>query len=190
MKILGLGASTMEGVGDSGGGFFRRTAEHFARLDAGHTFVNQGVGGQCVLEMVERLPAAVAEHPDFVIVLLGCNDLPRAADPHPQKRTSPEIYRQRLDRIFSTLQGATNWFITSFAVDEKRTGVDPACFDRYMEQAAEAARLAGYEIWDLHRETRHRQAEFLAPDGLHYNAEGHAYMAAGVIERVSAVKIR
>jgi len=179
-RVVGFGASTMQGVGDPEGGFLRRIAEEMRSGEPGTEFINAGVGGDTTRDMLGRLAGVVAANPFEAIVLLGCNDLPRDGDGAPQNRVSLDEYRENLQRILAGLKGERALFVSSFLPSPDRTGLSAETFENYMAAAVSLARAEGYEVWDLFAETRGRGAEFLADDGLHYNAAGHAFIAERV----------
>lgn len=179
--LLGFGASSMQGVGDSQGGFFRRLEQ---RTAGQYAVANAGIGGNTTRDMLQRLPG-LALPPDIVIVLLGCNDLPRERDAFPKNRVPLAEYRENLVKIFSALKAPRSLFISSFLPSEKLTGVSLDTFETYMAAATDLARQAGYAIWDLFHETHHATAPLLAADGLHFNDAGHAFIADRVAEWLS-----
>ncbi len=185
--LLGFGASSMQGVGDSQGGFFRRLEQRYAASGV-YRFTNAGLGGNTTRDMLQRLPGLTLP-PDILIVLLGCNDLPRAADPCPQNRIPLAEYRENLIKIFSALKAPRSLFISSFLPSEELTGVSLATFEPYMAAATDLARQAGYEIWDLFHETKHTTAPLLAADGMHFNDAGHAFLADRIREWLTQGKI-
>jgi len=184
MKIVGFGASSMQGAGDPEGGFFKRVSSFFESAGSHFEFVNLGVGGDTTIQMLERLPRVTKEKPEMTIVLLGCNDMPRVPDASPLNRTSLEQYKTNLSTILSTIQAKRSLFISSFEVDPIKTGISLELFQNYMDGARELAENLGYEIWDLLSETRAQKAEFLATDGVHYNGLGHAYIAGKLISKL------
>lgn len=166
----------MEGEGDSQGGFFKRLAG--MPESVGVEFHNRGMGGNTVKDMLERVEWVSELRPYDVIVLLGCNDLPRRDDASPQVRSSQEDYARQVRELLERVHGGGRaLFVSSFEVSEARAGVAPEVFEAYMAEALRAARGLGYEIWDLHGETRGRTEPLLAADGLHFNDAGHTMIA-------------
>src|SRR5580698_5523192 len=99
--IVGLGASTMAGSGDSQGGFFKRVEQLYKQRHPQTQFVNLGVGGNTTRDMLDRM-AAVKSIPTYdLIVLLGCNDLPRDNDQFPSSRTTLTEYSANLQAMLS-----------------------------------------------------------------------------------------
>ena len=171
-RIVGFGASTMEGVGDTEGGFFTRLSRHpDIRLD----FHNEGVGGNTLADMMSRVTQTTALQPYDIIVLLGCNDLPRENDATPERRSSLNSYTAKLLSLLPAIKGRRSLFVSSFPVSERATGISPVLFGDYMASAVHSAASLGYEVWNLYREPG--ISDFLAPDGLHFNDRGHAFIA-------------
>ena len=184
--LVGFGASTMQGVSDFQGGFLARIAAHCQARTLPVTVVNHGIGGQSMPAMLARTGELTALRPYDLVVVLGCNDLPRARDNKPTLRTSLDTYTTNLRRLLTALRtGATGnraLFISSFAVSEERTGISPALFSEYMAAATALAREQHYDIWDLYNETKADTAPLLAADGLHFNDTGHALIARRVLD--------
>ena len=123
--IVGYGASTMAGSGDSQGGFFKRVEQLYKQRHLQTQFVNLGVGGNTTRDMLERF-AAVKSIPTYdLIVLLGCNDLPRDNDPCPSARTTLAEYSANLREILPKIQGERSLFISSFWVSSVFRGRSP-----------------------------------------------------------------
>lgn len=175
--ILGFGASSMQGVGDSRGGFFKRLER------PGLSLINKGKGGDTTRAMVARLEPLRAIKRDWTVILLGCNDMPRGGDGQPEKRTGLDEYRRNLATIFNALGSANNLFVSSFLV---RPGVvDHRLFADYMRVAIEEATAAGgYQIWDLHAASKAFGDRYHAPDGVHYNDAGHQMICDEVLKRI------
>lgn len=178
--ILGFGASSMQGVGDSKGGFFKRLERPSLVL------INKGKGGDTTTDMAARLEPLRAIERDWTVILLGCNDMPRGNDGQPQKRNSLDMYRRNLTTIFSELRSRNNLFITSFLV---RAGVvDHGLFADYMRVAMEEVNgVGGYQIWDLHAASKAFGDRYLAPDGVHYNDAGHQFICDDVLKRINSL---
>ena len=172
--MVGFGASSMEGIGDDeGGGFFKRLRPAFDH----YGFVNLGIGGNTTRDMLQRAGPLESYRPYDLIVLLGCNDYPRANDANPEVRTTLEEYAQNLSQLLPAIRGQRSLFITSFEVDPVRSGVSAATFERYISRAREIAAASGYEVLDLYRIIKDSGRDYLAADGVHFNAEGHQVIA-------------
>lgn len=174
--IVGFGASTMQGAGDTQGGCFARLKLAGATLGA--QWINCGIGGDTTRQMLQRAPAVAAHHATHLVVLLGCNDLPRSGDPAPDMRTTLDEYAQNLDRLLPAIRAPRSLFVTSFAV-APRVGINDDDFARYVAAAADAARRHGYELWDLYGQTLQTISRYWAPDGVHLAGAGHQFVADG-----------
>ena len=168
--ILGFGASSMQGVKDSKGGFLRRLEQNLNRDSKKFNVVNLGVGGDTTRDMLARIDVVEKHQPNCAIILLGCNDMPRAGDGESARRTSLEEYAANLKRIFPKLRSKRSIFLTSFYVK----WIKEDLFVQYMETAKTLA--AGYEIWDLFHDSRPLLSNYLADDFVHFNDEGHQYI--------------
>ena len=185
MKVLGFGASSVEGVGDDeAGGFLRRLEQKLRAAGRPAKVVNLGVGGHTTVDMLARVNEARRHLPSAVVVLLGCNDLPRVPDQNPERRTDLPTYRANLRRILAALHGPESLFISSFAVSQEKTGVRAEVLAAYMEAAVMMARELGYQVWDLQTESRAWGGRYLAADGVHFGPAGHELLATGVMERL------
>lgn len=176
-KIVGVGASSMAGVGDTvAGGFFKRI-----QTNHNNVYLNKGVGGYSTHQMIENTKDLINEKPFILIVLLGCNDVPRVNDKNPKVRNSLEVYAANLKMLFHHLKSEKNLFITSFPVDPVRTGVQVSELEKYMNTAKNTAQDAGYEIIDLYSLIKKQNKQFLADDGMHFNPDGHQYIADKIL---------
>ena len=170
--ILGFGASSMQGVKDSQGGFLKRLDTRLNRDTKKFNVINLGIGGNTTRDMLARIDTVEPHKPDCTIVLLGCNDMPRDSDGEAERarRISLDEYAQNLKTIFTRLRSPRSIFITSFYVKL----IDQELFAGYMEAARKQA--AGYEIWDLFHDSLSLPASYYAPDQVHFNEEGHEYL--------------
>jgi len=180
--ILGFGASSMQGVGDPEGGFFKRLEKNWRGRGAKPRFINQGIGGDTTRDMLARLPQTVALSPDLTIVLLGCNDLSRSPDGSPDRRTALAEYQTNLEKLFSGLPGDQKLFCTSFRPDLERHGISAENFSFYMNAARSQAEEAGWDLLDFYQLSLTWPADFYAEDGMHASAKGHAWMAEQIIK--------
>ena len=172
--IIGFGASSVEGVGDdAGGGFIAR----LQRAVPSRRFVNMGIGGDTSREMLQRRDRLHAYRPYDLIVLLGCNDMPRTNDGNSARRTGLDEYRDNLRLLLGDLRGERSIFVTSFPVDPARSGIAADVFAEYMACARHVSIACGYEVLDLYAAVVASRRDHLAPDGIHFNAEGHRLIA-------------
>jgi lysophospholipase L1-like esterase len=172
--MIGFGASSMEGADDDeGGGFFTRIQPLYPQV----RFINMGVGGESTRDMLQRISQVKAHQPYDLIVLLGCNDFPRANDEFPEVRASLEEYARNLSQLLADIRGQRNILITSFPVDTRSTGVQAQLFETYIDRAKAIALVNGFEIIDLYAKVKASNLDFLSEDGMHFNSAGHQYIA-------------
>ena len=152
MYLIGFGASSMAGVGDAYGGFFRRLEDALGAARPELQFLNLGVSGNTTRDMLGRASAVPQTGGHDLIVLLGCNDVPRVNDATPHVRTTLGEYERNLCSLLPRIQGEFSLFVSSFPVCAARTGVSEEMLASYMEAAMTIAQDCGYEVWDLFRE--------------------------------------
>lgn len=183
-KLIGFGASTMQGAGDSQGGFFKRLERKLAEAGRPHQCLNFGIGGNSTRDMLARFDEVKAHLPCKAVILLGSNDFPRERDIWAQNRTTLDEYRKNVATILGAFAGPQTVFVSSFLICEKRTGMDPKVFAQYIGEAIKIARSLRMKVWDLHAESLTFEGRYFAPDGVHYNDEGHEYIALRVLPLV------
>jgi lysophospholipase L1-like esterase len=183
-KLIGFGASTMQGAGDSQGGFFKRLEGKLAEAGRARDCLNFGVGGNSTRDMLARFDAVKAHLPCPAVIVLGCNDLPRERDAWPQNRLSLADYAANLRTMFGAFDPAQTLFVSSFLPCQRRTGIDPAVFAAYLGTALKIAAEHKFAIWDLYAESLGFGDKFYADDGMHYNDAGHEYIAEQVFRRI------
>jgi lysophospholipase L1-like esterase len=184
--LVGFGASTQQGAGDkTGGGYFARAEKLAKPSRPGWRWINRGIGGNTTRDMLARVSTVMVHAPYDLVVVLGCNDMPRANDKNPKARTDLAEYEKNLDEILRRVKGEKSLFITSFPVSQEKTGVAPETFAQYMNAAKTVAQKHGYEIWDLYTELLGGKAEqYWADDGLHFNDAGHQFLAESLWKRL------
>jgi acyl-CoA thioesterase-1 len=175
--LIGFGASSMEGVADSAGGFFTRLGKKLAGAGKPYNCFNFGVGGNTTRDMLARIDRVRPHLPGKVIVQIGTNDFPRDADAEPTRRVPLDEFSRNLDKLLQDLGGHNSIFVSSFAVCPPRTGIMPPTFTSYMNAAVKCATAHKMRIWDLYTESQKWDDRFLAEDGLHYNDAGHEMIA-------------
>lgn len=185
IKLIGFGASTMQGVGDLQGGFFKRLEPKLAAAGAPRECINFGIGGHSTRDMLVRMTDVRPHLPSAGIVILGCNDLPRERDAHPQNRLSVEDYATNLTTILKELYHPDSIFVSSFRVHPEKTGVQPGTFAEYMGVALKVAAAQGFTIWDLYAESASFGDKYYAPDGMHYSDTGHEFIAERLCKMIA-----
>jgi lysophospholipase L1-like esterase len=175
----------MQGAGDQSGGGFLKRAEQLAKAShPGIRWINRGIGGNTTRDMLARVSTVTVHAPFDLVVVLGCNDMPRANDKSPKIRIELAEYAANLEGLFSRIKGGRSLFVTSFPVSQEKTGVAPETFEKYMSVAVAAAERHGYEIWDAYNELLGKTDPYWADDGLHFNDAGHQMLAEAVVSRM------
>ncbi len=184
--IVGYGASTMQGVGDTRGGFFARMTRELAVSHPDWRLTNLGIGGNTTRDMLKRIDKVRLYEPFTSVIALGCNDLPRERDGNPQNRTTVEEYAANLQAMFKELHGKGSLFISSFPPDPVRTGVQVETMNTYMGLALSIARAYRFEVWDLYAEMLGNPVlpTYWATDGMHFNDVGHAFLAERTLKLI------
>jgi len=183
-KLIGFGASSMQGACDSQGGFFKRLEHKLAGAGKPHTCLNFGIGGNTTRDMVARLDQVKPHLPCAAIIILGCNDLPRVGETNPA-RTSLEEYSKNLETIMRTFAGRGTIFLSSFVVDLSRVGIAPETFASYMASALAIAKSFDMQIWDLYTESLTFGGKYLHTDGIHFNDTGHEMIAERLFSMIA-----
>lgn len=184
-KLIGFGASSVEGVGDSLGGFLRRLEAKLAQAGKPHEYLNYGIGGNTTRDMLARLDAVRPHLPSRAIVQLGSNDLPRERDENPAARTTLPEFSQNAETILRAFAGQKTIFVSSFAIDPVRTGIRSEAFAQYMKEAMEIAQSLHLTTLDFYAESLDFGDKYLTEDGLHYNDAGHEIIAARLFSLIS-----
>jgi lysophospholipase L1-like esterase len=179
-SLIGFGASTMQGAGDSQGGFFKRLETKLAQAGSPRRCINYGVGGDSTRDMLARFGKLRPHLPSAAIVLLGSNDIPRDGDPWPQNRLPLPDYRVNVEIILKAFVHPGTLFVSSFLICPERTGMHPEVFAEYMGAALKIAASLDLAIWDLYAESLAFGGNYFAPDGVHYNDAGHEMIAERV----------
>jgi len=175
-KLIGFGASSMQGACDSQGGFFKRLEQKLTDAGKPRICINFGIGGNTTRDMVARLDQVKPHLPCSAVIILGCNDMPRIGETNPV-RTSLEEYSKNLEIIMRVFAGPDTIFISSFAVDFARVGIAPQTFASYMASALKIAQSFDMQIWDLYAESLVFGGKYHHTDGVHYNDAGHEMIA-------------
>ncbi len=106
----------MYGVGDSEGGFFRRVENSFREKSSGLRFANLGISGDTTQKMLARADEFGRFPGHGLVVILGCNDVPRDQDRSPAIRSDLSKYESRLRSLLPATKGRRSQFISSFPV--------------------------------------------------------------------------
>ncbi|MCK6579085.1 MAG: GDSL-type esterase/lipase family protein [Anaerolineae bacterium] len=154
MKIVCLGDSL------TWGGYGGSYVEALRRLMPEHTFINAGVGGNTVINLLRRLDDDVlAQHPDAVLVMIGGNDAVSYSQPKtrsyyrqgqgiPESFVSPDDFQAGYRDLLTRLHAA---YIVAWMVLEPNeyNPTTVAALREYNALAAAAARPLNIPVLDL-----------------------------------------
>lgn len=184
-RYVALGDSTTEGLedpapdGSGHRGFADRLAERLAREEPALRYANLAVRGRKIGQIrAEQLEPALALEPDLATVVGGLNDLLRP-------RVSLDEVRGEFDAIVSALRasGATVLGVT-FPDPARIMPAARPVRGRVLEFNAalrEVARRRGMLLVDLERHGV-IDSRLWSVDRLHANADGHARIAAAMVQ--------
>lgn len=187
LHITAFGSSSTEGVGaHSPAASYpsRLQAELNARYAGGAVVANRGIGGEDVDDMMRRLPAIIAEHPDLVIWQTGTNDPLRGVE----LGHFTELTRQG---VAAMLTAGIDVMLMGPQLCQRLADSDGA------HQFRDAVRAIGDDLHVpvIHRYTMMQQwlarhmlteTQMLAPDGLHMADGGYALLAKAVAHEILA----
>ena len=185
-RVFSFGASTAEGKKDDEGGFIARIGRWLTEESLG-TADNLGIGGETTDNMVERLTAvSVQNADDIAIVTLGINDVPRELDRAPDKRVPMERHDTNVHTILEDLKSRCRvLYVTQYPVDYIDRGLEQQAVESYVNIGRQVAHEVGVEILDIHPEIDESKfAAFIHSDGMHFNSDGHAYIAERIQEHL------
>jgi lysophospholipase L1-like esterase len=180
MRVFSFGASTAQGMrDDDGGGFIARLGKRLNEADSG-TAENFGIGGETTDQMSERAGTLNCGDGDVAVVTLGINDIARTPDRAPHKRVSLARHRANVAAIVGALvgKGCKVVYLTQYPVDCVAHGLDPAQVSAYVRVGHEAAEEVGVAVIDVNSaidDALYRR--FIFADGMHFNGDGHAFIA-------------
>jgi len=113
--VICLGASIVRGL--FGTNFVELLRERLSK--EGYHFVNAGVGGDMAYNVLARLHTVIAHEPDYVVILVGTNDVTATLHPRiaqmsvtrlgrrPHQRPSAEWYQKNMFQITKLLKERT-----------------------------------------------------------------------------------
>lgn len=150
--------------------------------------VNAGVPGDNTLDALQRIEEDVLSHePDFVTVFIGTNDSV-LFDPVPL-----QSYKENLEGIVNTISPEKVLLISPAPVDEARQhNRTNEVLGQYAAAEEEVARKTGSHFLNLYAEMIQEEnykifVEDEEKDGLHFGAEGYAYLAKLIYEKLKGI---
>jgi len=180
MRIFSFGASTAQGAKDNvGGGFIGRMGARLEREQIGHA-ENFGIGGENTTQMVQRLDAlADVSKTDIAIVTLGINDVPRYPDSRPERRVALEKHKTNVHEILTFLQARCHViYANQYPVQYEQLGFKPKTVADYRNVGVAVAESLDVDVVDIFEMIDATLFDrFIHEDGMHFNAEGHQFIA-------------
>lgn len=209
MQLLFFGSSTVQGVGDSEGGWVDRVkrqlqADAYAqplntRPELG--VFNLGVGGDTAIELAQRMPVEIRarEHENYpyaIVISIGTNDA-QATGSSDHFLYSVSDYRQNLQKVIAIAQSYTDrvLLVGLLPTDDER---QPHGTDFYFQKRVEAFDVVMGEVAadmevtkvDIFSELVAKNwKDFLLDDGLHPNTQGHKLIARLVLPHVKELLV-
>jgi lysophospholipase L1-like esterase len=199
-RILALGDSITEAGGGSrawttepavGPGWFARLTRSGQGGERHLEFVNRGVGGNRVPDLLARLDAdVIAAEPTLVLVYIGINDVWHWRD---GRGTPEDEYRDGLRDVVDRLlaAGLRVLLCTPTVIGEKIEGANAqdAMLTTYTQISRDVAAAADVPLCDLHAAFRAELARVnpdgapdgvLTTDGVHLSDAGNALVASTI----------
>ena len=160
-------------------------------------FINEGIGGNTVLELAARWETdCLAHRPDWLSILIGINDLHRTLDA--VHDLPPQTYRDRyaalLERVAAETQARLVLLEPFYMIAE--ADADPrqkTVLDRlrgYLDVVHELAERFGARLCPTHEmfqaQLRHRPYRTFCAEPVHPNRTGHILIAAELLNTLLA----
>ena len=187
IETISFGASTAAGSKDSGGGgFIGRLGSRLESLNIGRSR-NCGIGGQNTHQMVARLQEiSNLQKLNIVIISLGINDVAREGDANPTKRVSLDQHEMNVGEIVRYFKERCRTYYTSqYPVSYLEKGLDADTVSDYVHCGLSVARKLNAETIDIHSLIDDSLfTQFIHEDGMHFNSEGHTFIADQIWNRL------
>ena len=194
--------STVVGLGDSITDDYQSWLEILRHLlaerrpESGIEVVNAGISGDTSSGLLARFLDVLEGDPDWIVILIGSNDVASVREPATKSLVSPQEARKNLralrDLTETLSEARLAWMTPPPAIEELTTDVPAGQPVWRNADLAEAARLvrevAGddplVDLWRAFGDPP--QPEFLFPDGLHPSLAGQKAIAAALVERLGS----
>ena len=180
IEIFSFGASTAQGSkDDTGGGFIARIGNQLQTENLGHS-QNYGIGGETTTDMVVRLSNLENITPNNIaIITLGINDVSRDPDSAPDKRVPLSQHKNNVDQILTHFNARCKTIYASqYPVAYVQKGLVPDYVQAYVNAGLDLAKKQNVHIVDIFSMINNNLFEvFIHTDGMHFNSEGHAFIA-------------
>ena len=187
-RTFSFGASTAQGSKDEEGGFIVRIGKRLEQEGLG-TAENFGIGGHTTDDMIPRLPGIPIHDPsDIAIIALGINDVPRTPDNRPENRVPLDRHDSNVHAILENLKERCQvLYVTQYPVNYVDRGLDKSLVESYVNVGRQVAHEVGVQILDIHPEIDDAKYNaFIHSDGMHFNSDGHAYIADRIWDKLFA----
>lgn len=183
-RIVGFGASTIYGYGDSAGGFLERIKRwHQSQGDRNFVY-NIGIFGDTLTGMAERFSKEVPQRkPNLIIVYAGYNEIRRVSSPDQEMLVALDQQMAKLRQILKSAKAICETLvINGFPFDQTKTtpfvNTDSyyllADAELYCQQVIETAKVENCLSIDLFSAwSKLDYQRLLYQDGLHANDLGH-----------------
>lgn len=182
-RIVALGDSTAQGIGDPGcdggpRGWTDRVAELATTLDPATRYANLAVRGKLIAQIrAEQLQPALALHPDLVLFAGGFNDLLRP-------RYRPQEARRELRSMLNALRETGTTVVTVTFPDLSEFAWAARVIRPRLARFNHAIRQIGSDtgtiVVDLAGDMRFANPALWDSDRMHASPTGHAMIAAAV----------
>ncbi|QWG34370.1 SGNH/GDSL hydrolase family protein [Bacillus mycoides] len=150
--------------------------------------VNAGVPGDNTFDALNRIEDDVLSYkPDFITVFLGTNDAVSFA------QVPLQAYKENLEKMVSRISPEKVLLISPAPVDEERQHHRTnEILGQYAEVVEEVAKQTGSRFLNLYAEMIQEEnykifVEDEEKDGLHFGAEGYAYLAKLICEKLKGI---
>jgi len=164
------------------------------RSDEGARLVNAGISGETTSGLLGRTLDMLEEEQDWLVVLIGTNDVAFVRDPPTKSLVSPEETAKNLRALRDLIEAQSSarlvWMTPPPAIEPRLAGEDPRQPTWRNADLAKVARLvcevAGedplVDLWEAFGDPA--EPHFLLPDGLHPSLAGQKAIAAALVERL------
>jgi len=194
-KLIVLGDSGVYGWGDPDqGGWCERLRRHWMGLPDGPVIYGLGVRGDGLERVRARLPLEVSgrgelrrQLPQGILLAVGLNDAARIGRPDGRHQLAPEAFLFGLGELLGQARALAPTLVLGLTpvLEEAMPFADVLWYQldtvrRYEALLEEACLEADVPFLPLLENflQQPRWSDWLCPDGLHLNAEGHAQVAA------------
>ena len=193
--------TTIVGLGDSITDDYQSWLEIFRHLLAERRpgdeieVVNAGLSGDTTSGLLGRALEVLDEDPDWILVLIGTNDVAFVREPPTKSLVSPEETAKNLRALRDIARALSDarlvWMTPPPAIEDRvledASPIDPVWRNKDLAEVARLVREVAREdwlvdLWEAFGEPA--QPEFLLPDGLHPSLAGQKAIVAALVERL------